>query len=140
MAHGMIDAMSDEDNDPEVRSIVPFLAAAVVIALVVIGIVVAELVSPAADNTTDADLIGASAQNFVAASKDGDIGQVSCAGFAAERSPLAGVDGAPDVTRIENVVVHGDHATADVTVAAEGAEQTKSWTFRHDDQRWLVCD
>ena len=132
--------MSDVDNERDLRTIVPFLVAAVAIVLVVVAIVVAELISPAAHNLTDADLIGTAAQNFVGASKAGDISKDSCAGFAADRSPLAGVSGDAEVTRVQNVAVNGDHATADVTVSVNGADHTKTWNFRHGDQRWLVCD
>jgi hypothetical protein len=142
----MICVMSDEQTGPEgdeqqrdLRTIVPFLGGVALIALVVIGIVIANLVSPAEDNVTDADLIGTAAQSLAAATRNDDagrIGRTTCAGFAIDKSPIAG---GGDVVKIENVHVDGDHATADVTVSVNGTETAAAWQFTRSDEHWLVC-
>ncbi|MCX5041971.1 hypothetical protein OG921_02020 [Aldersonia sp. NBC_00410] len=129
---------ANSDQDP--RTIVPFLAAVGAIAVIVIGIVVAQLVSPAADNVTETDLINTSARDFAAAvagGKQDRIDAASCAEFSMDRAPLSG---SATVVRVENVKVDGDHGTADVTVETDGAETTSAWVFTRANDHWRVCD
>jgi hypothetical protein len=142
----MICVMSDDptepagyDNQRDLRTIVPFLLAVGVIAVVVIGIVIANLASPAEDNVTEADLIGTAAQNLAAAARDNEqerLESTTCAGFAIDSSPIGG---GGEIKKIENVQVNGDKATADVTVTVDGNESASVWHFTRVDEHWLVC-
>lgn len=133
-------ARGGDPADRDLRTIVPFLAAVGAIAVIVIGIVIAQLVSPAADNVTDADLISTSARDFAAAVAEGKqdrIDAASCAEFSMDRAPLSG---SANVVRVENVKVDGDRGTADVTVETDGTETTTAWVFTRANEHWRVCD
>ncbi|WP_306365187.1 hypothetical protein [Nocardia sp. CC227C] len=128
------------------RSMLPFLAAAGIIALVVVGIVIAGLVSPAEKNVTDSDRLAVAARNLVGALAADDPlnGRIVCAGFDDDRSPvrIESDDAAPalEFVRLTDARVDGDRATATVTVRLDGNESTSTWNFTRADDRWVVCD
>src|SRR5438105_2639704 len=97
--------MSDPEPTPEVspvdqrepvRSAVPFIAAAAVAVLVVVGIVVAALLRPAEKNVTDSDRLASAVREFATAQGGSDTARLAataCTGFDQARSPL-GADAA----------------------------------------------
>ncbi|WP_067702334.1 Rv0361 family membrane protein [Nocardia jejuensis] len=128
----------------ETRSMLPFLVAAGVIVLVVAGIVVSTLLSPAEKNLTDSGRVAIAARNFVQSRSETDSFDAStaCANFDENRSPLnfPGASGKKiDLVKVENTAIEGDKATADVTFRVEGRESTGNWHFTRADSTWLVC-
>lgn len=135
-------------GEPEVRSIVPFVAAGVLALLVLAGIVIAGVVAPAEKNVTEADKLAAAARNYADARGRSDtvppLG-TACEGFDEAKSPLAEQLGGPErsvdveVARLENPMVNGDRGKLTVTTRVEGREATATWDFARDGDRWLVC-
>ncbi|AYF77201.1 hypothetical protein D7D52_29055 [Nocardia yunnanensis] len=129
----------------EARSMWPFLVAAGVIALVVLGIVIATLISPVEKNVTDKDLLSAPAGNFIKARSDTGKDDLSyaCKGFDDNNSPLkiaADAGGPISFDRLTEPKIDGDKATAQVTVSAGGTQSTSTWHFTKENSRWLVCN
>lgn len=129
----------------DVRTIIPFLAAVVVIAVIGLGIFLAGRISPAENNVTESDRIQVAVTNFVAThnSKDAkSAATTQCPGFDEKHSPLAGRDGKVVVSRVEAAEVNGDRAKADVTTGIESKQddQTATWKFHRDDGTWRVCN
>lgn len=127
------------------RSAVPFVAAAVVAAIVLIAIVLGGVLSPAEKNVTEADRIAAAVRNFVDGSNRSDAVPppgTACQGFDASRSPLAGQDGAGkpvEITKIDSPMVDGDRGKATVTTKVDGQEKTTTWNLTRSGDKWLVC-
>ncbi|MGW4243195.1 Rv0361 family membrane protein [Nocardia sp. NPDC004722] len=128
----------------ETRSMWPFLVAAGLIAFVILGIVIATLVSPVEKNVTDTDRLSAPAGNFIKYRSDNGKYEPSlaCKGFDESNSPLriAVETGGPiSFDALKDPVIDGDKATAQVTFSAGGAQTTSTWHFTKENSRWLVC-
>jgi hypothetical protein len=127
------------------RSAAPFVAAAVVAVIVLIAIVLGGVLSPAEKNVTEADRIVAAVRNFVDGSNRSDIVPppgTACQGFDADRSPLAGQDGAGkpvEIAKIDPPMVDGDRGKATVTTTVDGREATSTWILTRSGDKWLVC-
>ncbi|MBL1072857.1 hypothetical protein JK358_00445 [Nocardia sp. 2] len=144
--------MSDVDDQPvridqgETRTLLPFLLAAGVIMVVIIGIVIAALVSPAEKNVTDSDRLAVAARNYTASRTGTDVldPTVTCPGFDPNRAPLKVPTGEMsatfDLLKLDAAEVNGDQATAQVTVRTNGVESTSTWHFARTDRVWLVCN
>ncbi|MEV6770534.1 DUF4878 domain-containing protein [Nocardia sp. NPDC051030] len=143
--------MSDVEEKPEridqgeTRTMLPFLVAAGVIVLVVIGIVIAALVSPAEKNLTDSNRLAIAARNFTESGSGTDRFDkaTACPGFDDKRSPLNIPDQTGqkfDLVKVTDTTIDGDKATAAVTVRADGRENTSTWHFTKTDNTWLVCN
>lgn len=144
--------MSDDDDkavridQDETRSMLPFLLAAGIIVLVVVGIVIAAIVSPAEKNVTDSDRLAVAARNFTDAQTAADPlnTRVACAGFDDAHSPLKLEHGDSTPTLefvgLTDPQVTGDRGTAAVTVRIDGKETTSTWNFTHSDSGWVVCN
>ncbi|GAB0103588.1 hypothetical protein JMUB6875_25610 [Nocardia sp. JMUB6875] len=129
----------------ETRSMWPFLVAAGVIAVVILGIVIATLVSPVENNVTDRDRLAVAAGEFIKSrSETGKyVPAVACKGFDENNSPLkiAGSTGSSiNFDKLGDPVVDGDKATAPVTYSVDGAQSTSTWHFVKENSRWLVCN
>src|SRR5690606_5385381 len=73
------------------RSVVPFVAAAVIAVLVLIGIVLGGLLAPAEKNVTEADRFAAAVTNYIDARSRSELRPppgVACPGFDEEKSGL----------------------------------------------------
>ncbi|RDI46614.1 Rv0361 family membrane protein [Nocardia mexicana] len=132
------------DQRETTRSVIPFVAAAVVAVLVIGGIVALALARPVENNVTDSDRIAAAVRNFSTAQADSDAGRratTACPGFDEGRSPLGpGVLGKQvDVAKVADTRLDGDRATAAVTSAIDGRESTATWHLARIDGTWLVC-
>ncbi|QLY30748.1 hypothetical protein [Nocardia huaxiensis] len=144
--------MSDVDDQPvridqgETRTLLPFLVAAGVIVVVIIGIVIAALVSPVEKNVTDSDRLAVAASTFTQSRSGTDVldPRTACPGFDQKRSPLqppAGEQAATyEFVRLTDAQLNGDQATAQVTTRTDGVESTSTWHFSKTDNRWLVCN
>lgn len=127
------------------RSAAPFVAAAVVAVIVLIAIVLGGVLSPAEKNVTEADRIVAAVRNFVDGSNRSDIVPppgTACQGFDADRSPLAGQDGAGkpvEIAKIDPPMVDGDRGKATVTTTVGGRAATSTWILTRSGDKWLVC-
>lgn len=144
--------MSDVEGQPEhidqrdSRTLTPFLVAAGVVLLVLIGIVVSALVSPAEKNLTEDDRLAISARNFIQSRSGTDVldPSTACSGFEENRSPLRPVEGEMgtkyDLVKVADPSIEGDRATAQVTYRADGKDATSTWTFTKKDNTWLVCN
>ncbi|WP_040813915.1 Rv0361 family membrane protein [Nocardia concava] len=129
----------------ETRSMWPFLVAAGVIAVVILGIVIATLVSPVEKNVTDRDRLASAAVAFVQSRSDTGKYEpaLACKGFDENNSPLkiaAATGGTISFDKLTDSAVDGDNATAQVTVSTGGAQSTSTWHFTRENSRWLVCN
>ncbi|MCM6777345.1 hypothetical protein NDR87_28045 [Nocardia sp. CDC159] len=143
--------MSDADEPTPIdqreptRSLVPFIAAAVVALLLVGGVVLLGVLRPAENNVTDSDRVAVAVRNFATAQADSDAKRratTACPEFDAVRSPL-GPDALGKQVEIENIrdtTVDGGRARATVTSKIDGRERTATWNLTKSDERWLVCN
>ncbi|WP_137724022.1 hypothetical protein [Prescottella subtropica] len=134
----------EPSEDPSRTTAKPFLLAVSIVAIVMIGIVLSSIFSPADENRSETDRLTASASDFVRAHNNDDAeatDRMVCEGFAADRSPIAGRDGEIRVDELTNARVMGDEATADVRIDANDGKgaTTSTWQFVRGDDRWLVC-
>ena len=132
-------------DDPSRTTAKPFLFAVSIVAIVMIGIIVSALVSPAEDNRSDADRVAASVADFARATDNDDdeaVERLVCAGYAEDRSPLAGRGDEVRVVEVANTQVNGDTATADVRVDANDdiGATTSTWQLVRGEDRWLICN
>jgi|GEM_PF-3140860 len=133
-----------EQREP-VRSATPFIAAAVIAVLVLIGIVVLAVSRPAAKNLTDADKIANAVHAFVDAERGSDPAKRSatvCPGFTAARSPL-GPDAAGkdiEIDGLKDPLTDGNRAKVTVTGKVDGKSATTVWNLTRPAGTWLVCD
>ncbi|APE37579.1 hypothetical protein BOX37_30715 [Nocardia mangyaensis] len=150
----MNDEQTGSDDQPIVvdqtdkRSIVPFVAAAVVAIVVLIGIVLGGLLSPAEKNVTEADRLAAAVTNYIDARSRSELRPppgVACPGFDEEESGLTQRLGGPesavsiDKKGFANPTVNGDRAKVDATVQVDGNDSMSTWTLTRVDGDWLVC-
>ncbi|WP_330250887.1 hypothetical protein OG874_32475 [Nocardia sp. NBC_00565] len=145
---GIDDEPAIEVDQTDRRSVAPFVAAAVFAAVVLIAIVLGAVLSPAEKNVTESDKITAAVQRYAearAATDSTPPPAVACQGFDESKSPLAAQFGGAaagksiKVTKIENAMVDGDRAKADVTIAVEGRETPATWNLVRSGDRWIVC-
>ncbi|MVU80202.1 hypothetical protein GPX89_23520 [Nocardia sp. ET3-3] len=132
------------DQD-ETRSMWPFLVAAGVIAAVILGIVIATLVSPVEKNVTDSDRLSVAAGNFIKSRSDTGKNDpaLACKGFDENDNPLKlaiAAGGQIGFDKLTDAKVDGATATAEVTVTADGTQSTSTWHFTRENSRWLVCN
>ena len=126
------------------RTPIPFIAALVVVVVVIGYIVISSLVSPAEDNVSDAEQIRIAAHHFVEARSEDDAERkrdTACTGFDetafAER---VGGNGGLTITEVTDPAVDSDRATAEVTTKQGDAEaKTTTWTFTKQADDWVVC-
>ncbi|GAA5045093.1 Rv0361 family membrane protein [Nocardia callitridis] len=133
-------------DQTDARSLVPFIAAGVLAVLVLAGIVIGGLLSPAEKNVTAADKLAAAVRNYVegvnSAHTLAPSGAV-CRDFDAGRSPLAGQDGVEktvEVTNIDTPEANGEQGKATVTTKVDGKETTAQWRLISSSGKWLVCN
>ncbi|WP_278261807.1 hypothetical protein [Nocardia sp. AG03] len=145
---------SGPDEEPVVvdqtdkRSVVPFVAAAVIAVLVLIGIVLGGVLSPAEKNVTEADRLAAAVTNYIDARSRSELRPppgVACPGFDEEKSGLTERLGGPksavtiDEKGFDKATVNGDRAKIDATVRVGDAPSTGTWNLTRVDGTWLVC-
>ncbi|MFI8971842.1 hypothetical protein ACIGO9_03070 [Nocardia asteroides] len=130
------------------RSIVPFVAAAVIAIVVLIAIVAGGLLSPAEKNVTEADRLAAAVTNYIDArsrSEQRPPAGVACPGFGEEKSGLSERLGGPksavtiDKKGFDKATVNGDRAKIDATVQIGDTPSTSTWNLTRVDGTWLVC-
>ncbi|WP_305092641.1 hypothetical protein [Prescottella sp. R16] len=132
-------------EDPSRTTATPFLLAVSIVVIVMIGMVLAAIISPADEQLTETDRLTASVSDFVRAHNNDDdeaVARMLCDTFAEDRSPIAGRDGEIEIVEVANARVVGHEATADVRIDAPDGkgETTESWQFVRGDNRWLVCN
>ncbi|MEV6429137.1 hypothetical protein [Nocardia sp. NPDC051463] len=137
-----------EVDQTDSRTPWPFIAAAGVAAIVVVGIVLGGLLSPAEKNVTEADRIAAAVRNYANARGHSDVTPppaVACDGFDERKSSLATQLGgletgkSVEITKIENPMVDGDRAKATVTTEVDGKAATATWNLTRSGDGWLIC-
>ncbi|MGW4635894.1 Rv0361 family membrane protein [Nocardia sp. NPDC004415] len=130
------------------RSVVPFVAAAVIAVLVLIGIVLGGLLAPAEKNVTEADRFAAAVTNYIDARSRSELRPppgVACPGFDEEKSGLTERLGGPksavtiDKKGFANATVNGDRAKIDATVLIGDTPATSTWNLTRVEGTWLVC-
>lgn len=141
----MNDELHDDGSTGDKKaSAGPFLLAVAIVALILGGIFFASWVSPAEENVSESDRVSRSIADYVDAENKGDgetLETMTCAGFDADRAPLAGADGVVEVKGIDGVVVNGNGARADVRVSGGGqGERVSTWKLTRDGDRWVVCN
>ncbi len=140
---------TESGDDERPRSITPFVVAAAVAALVLVGVLIAGLVAPAEKNVTDSDRIAGAVREFADVSNrygPEPPRQAVCPGFVPARSPLAGqlkpgeTGKDIEITRFGPVHITGDTANIEVTSRVEGEERTATWWLFQSDGDWKVCN
>ncbi|MFC4126217.1 Rv0361 family membrane protein [Nocardia rhizosphaerae] len=130
------------------RSIVPFVAAAVIAVIVLIGIVLGGVLSPAEKNVTVADRLAAAVTNYIDARSRSELRPppgVACEGFDEVKSGLSERLGGPDseVTidkkGFDKATVNGSRGKIDATVKVGDEPSTFTWNLTQVDDTWLVC-
>ncbi|MGY2061393.1 hypothetical protein ACW9HQ_41525, partial [Nocardia gipuzkoensis] len=79
------------DQREPVRSLAPFIAAAVVALLLIGGVVLLGVLRPAENNVTESDRLAVAIRNFATAQADSNADRRAttvCAGFDPAKSPL----------------------------------------------------
>ncbi|MFF0493831.1 hypothetical protein ACFYTQ_32830 [Nocardia sp. NPDC004068] len=133
------------DQRETTRSPVPFIAAAVLAVLVIVGIVLLAVLRPAENNVTDSDRVAIAARNFATAQADSDAKRratTACAEFDAAKSPLGpdAVGKHVEIAGVRDTVIDGDRARATVTSRVDGRERTATWNLVRAGDHWLVCN
>ncbi|WP_072691303.1 Rv0361 family membrane protein [Rhodococcus marinonascens] len=136
------------DGDPvdsQHTTATPFIAAAAIIVVVLVGIIVSSWLSPADQNVTEADRINRSVADFIQTHNHGDAdlqATLVCTSWSDERSVLAGREGEITLQQVESSEVNGDRARAVVRISADDAEgeTTDTWQLTRADGNWLICD
>ncbi|MFZ2174211.1 MAG: hypothetical protein WAW17_09280 [Rhodococcus sp. (in: high G+C Gram-positive bacteria)] len=134
-----------EPEDPRRTTATPFLIALTIIVVLLIGIVVAGMISPAEENVTEADRIERTVADFIEAHNrdDADLqASLVCPSYSEERSVLAGREGEITLQKVESSEVNGDRARAEVRIGADDpeGETTGTWQLTRDGDRWVVCN
>ncbi|WP_189025045.1 Rv0361 family membrane protein [Nocardia rhizosphaerihabitans] len=152
--YSMNEEQSGSEDQPIVvdqtdkRSVVPFVAAAVIAVIVLIGIVLGGLLSPAEKNVTEADRLTAAVSNYIDARSRSELRPppgVACPGFDEEKSGLSERLGGPksavtiDKKGFDKATVNGDRAKIDATVQIGDKSSTSTWNLTRVDGAWLVC-
>ncbi|MFD5808071.1 Rv0361 family membrane protein [Rhodococcus aetherivorans] len=135
-------APEPDPDETDRSSATPFLAALAIIVVLVVGVFVAQLVSPSDSSTSGTELVVRTVDDYVRAHNAGDApaqDRLRCDGLPADRAPLAGVAGEVQLEGVENVETDGDRGTADVRARFDGNEQTSTWQFVRIDDVWRVC-
>ncbi|MFC4376016.1 hypothetical protein ACFO5K_18095 [Nocardia halotolerans] len=131
------------------RSVVPFVAAAAIAIVVLIGIVLGGLLAPAEKNVTLADRLAAAVTNYIdarARTEQRPPPGVACAGFDEVKSGLSDRLGGPksavtlDKKGFSNPTVNGDRGKIDATVSFDGKTESSTWNLTRVDGEWLVCN
>ncbi|EME57251.1 hypothetical protein QYS60_03185 [Rhodococcus sp. GXMU-t2271] len=135
-------APEPDPDETDRSSATPFLAALAIIVVLVVGVFVAQLVSPSDRSTSGTELVVRTVDDYVRAHNAGDRAaqdRLRCDQLAADRAPLAGVDGEVQLEAVENVETNDDRASADVRARIAGNEQTSTWQFVRIDDVWRIC-
>ncbi|MCJ0902234.1 hypothetical protein [Rhodococcus sp. ARC_M6] len=140
----MSDQLRDSDNsENKTASAGPFLLAVAIVALILGGIFVASAMSPAEDNVTETDRISRTVADYVAAHNKNDtktLQSLTCANFDKQSDALAAANGEVELAGVDNPVVTGDRAQADVRLSGGGlGNKVEAWTFTRDGEGWDVC-
>lgn len=133
----------------QTRSMMPFVLAAVIAALVLGVTVLAAVTAPVEKNVTESDRVAAAVYEF--ADMSGRSGLVPpedavCADFDPARSPLAGRLGEGEsgksvtVAELDKLRVSGDEATVEVTSTVDGRAVTDTWRLVRSGNAWRVCN
>ncbi|WP_328389143.1 Rv0361 family membrane protein [Nocardia sp. NBC_00416] len=142
-------AATEPDGPEDPRTIWPFIVAAVIVALILGGVLIAGLVSPVEKNVTDSDRIAGAVRDFAQVSNRYGVEpprEAVCPGFVPARSPLAGqlkpgeTGKDIEITKFGPVDINGDTATIEVTSRVEGEEKTAAWWLFLSDGDWQVCN
>ena len=143
------DSAPTEPDQPEPRTLTPFLVAAVIGILVLGGVLLTGVLAPAEKHVTEQDRIAGAVREFADASDRYGLKPPEpavCQGFDPARSPLAGRL-APDsseadveISSFGAVQVTGDAATIVVTSRVDDTEATETWHLRRSGDGWLVCN
>ncbi|KXF84658.1 membrane protein [Rhodococcus ruber Chol-4] len=135
-------APEPDPDETDRSSATPFLAALAIIVVLVVGVFVAQLVSPSDRSATGTELVVRTVDDYVRAHNAGDRAaqdRLRCDRLAADRAPWAGVDGEVQLEAVENVETNDDRASADVRARSAGGEQTSTWQFVRIDDVWRIC-
>ncbi|NLU83177.1 hypothetical protein [Rhodococcus sp. HNM0569] len=134
----------DDELGRDRPSATPFIAALVVIVVVLLGVLILSFVQPSGGEISDEDRVSRVVADFVQTHNNDDADTqrtLVCADFADDRSPLDGV-GSVTLDAVTDPVFTGDAGTAVVKVHADdgGEVRESTWHFARDEERWLVCN
>lgn len=136
---------NDLGEDPRRVTATPFVAAVAIVALLLVGIVVAGWLSPADENVTDTDLISRAVADYLQAHNHNDadlLATLVCDSYSEDQPVIAGRDGEIDLVGVDGAEVEGNSAHADVRISApdDQGETTDTWNFAREGDDWLVCN
>lgn len=136
---------SDPDPDPEgphTGTPWPFMGALLVIVLLIVGVVAAQMLSPAQEELTDDQRIYRTVADYVSAHNQDDVNvleRLRCDELAEDDAPLANLEGTLELQATQNIVVDGDSATVDVRGIVDGQSETETWQVVRVDKVWRIC-
>jgi hypothetical protein len=146
----VIKSRESDGAEADGRTALPFLAALVIIVLVVIGIGVMTLMRRGEDSEREAVVKAVLAQNDALQRLDyADFRANMCAAEAGTESDVIAIQqksaadrGARYVDNVTAVTIDGDRATAMIVYHFAGSEDSKidhATTFVREDGSWRVC-
>lgn len=120
----------------------PFMGALLIVVLLILGVVGAQMLSPAQNELSDDERIDRTVADYVSAHNENDtdiLARLRCAELPAQEAPLADVEGNVQLQATQDIAVDGDRATVDVRVTVDGTSQIETWQVVRVDSVWRVC-
>ncbi|MEE2034760.1 Rv0361 family membrane protein [Rhodococcus chondri] len=133
------------EPDPDRRdigSIGPFLGAVAVIVILIVGVVLAQVLSPAGDVLDDDERINRAVADYVRAHNEDDtavLDRLRCESLPAEEAPLAEVDGDVEFDGTGEVSIDGDRGTVEVRTVVDGTRGAETWQVTRVGDVWRIC-
>ncbi|NLE77989.1 MAG: hypothetical protein GX610_00110 [Rhodococcus sp.] len=135
----------DPGEDPRRVTATPFMAALAIVVVILVGIVVSSVLSPADENLTDSDRINRAVADYLQAHNHNDtdvLETLVCDSYSDERAVTAGREGEITLVGVDGSEIEGDHATAQVRITApdDQGETTDTWELSREGDTWVVCN
>lgn len=131
-----------DETDADTGSIGPFLGAVTVIVLLIVGVVLAQVLSPAGDEIDDGERISRAVADYVRAHNEDDtavLDRLRCEALPADRAPLSDVDGDVGFDGTGAVSIDGDRGTVEVRTTVGDTRETETWQVTRIDDLWRIC-
>lgn len=129
-------------DDPDGGTPWPFMGALLIVVLLIVGVVGAQMLSPAQDELSDEQRIERTVADYVSAHNETDteiLARLRCAELPEQEAPLADVEGNVQLQATQDIAVDGDRATVDVRATVDGTSQIETWQVVRVDSVWRVC-
>lgn len=131
-----------DPDGPDTGTPWPFMGALLVIVLLIVGVVAAQMLSPAQEELTDDQRIDRTVADYVSAHNQDDtntLERLRCADLEEADAPLADLEGTLELQATQNIVVDGDSATVDVRGIVDGRSESETWQVVRVGNVWRIC-